>query len=967
MTDALKINKVAQTIDAINGFTLAVGGKEVYHPDNLPSAATLGVVNKAGDTMSGNLTAPKVLVSAAQGTEANALTRKDYVDQKFAGVTSPTANAPLMIDANKVISIKPAAKDTSGSMSAADKNKLDGMQGFAVNGKSEKLKGPIDFDSIESTGFYNIYNGTAAGSVNAPIQYGTLIVIGADKDANTFVTQIATNKNTNEVFIRSRTDGAMAWTGWVKQYSTNSKPTLDELNAAPAGFGLGEKSGFSLSGKSCNDAVESGFYSVFDGTKDTPYGTTGPSGSSLLVQRWGTGVCTQTFISYQADRMHIRRQYKGEWLPWVEVLTENNGVAVSGGVMTGALDMKVPGALGQGNYSIKLNNGAIGGINQLVFADPTEYPSEGIYFPKEGKNDQSAVTEDYDIVRAYNGVLYFNNKSAYGEWNKPSASDVGAFKLELSELTVDLNTIGVAGVYRQSGNVRATPENNYPVALAGTLVVTPSAYGSHQEYTTFTGRKFQRGLTAAWNSKDGPWGAWTEFFSEITPSIKVMPNKNAIAVNNKGSISFQDNANTRFHLLSDGNNFRLSHGLNAENSIITVTPDGNVNSTGTFTAKDFIQSTAQLNNAAASTRKDYVDAQIAAIDAKNVTKAGDTMTGPLAISMNSTSSMMINLSNTTNGWTWMQFGNQPASKYGHLAFNTDAYGGSPANSFHIRANGNTQMSVSPNAINTFVNTYVNSGQFQITTGSTPVLEFHVPGKHARVIWLDGTTGDLNLSTSNGAFGEAARIAQFRGSGTGISLWGNIWASKNAHSWANQYAQAAPFNVDFGTVPGGSDYYQIVKGRTVANQFGYTTDVELGTLRQGGATWGTGIIRVGSGEGTSAGSQAIYSFDISGNFTAANVRITSDARLKSDFKPIVNALDKVEQLSGKTYIKKGKQEREAGIIAQDLQKVQPESVGEFYHEDGNKYLTIEGGGVNALLIEAIKELSAKVKELEAKGK
>ena len=41
-------------------------------------------VSKTGDTMTGDLTAPKVLVSGAQGTEVNALTRKDYVDTAIA-------------------------------------------------------------------------------------------------------------------------------------------------------------------------------------------------------------------------------------------------------------------------------------------------------------------------------------------------------------------------------------------------------------------------------------------------------------------------------------------------------------------------------------------------------------------------------------------------------------------------------------------------------------------------------------------------------------------------------------------------------------------------------------------------------------------------------------------------------------------------------------------------------------------
>lgn len=51
--------------------------------------------------------------------------------------------------------------------------------------------------------------------------------------------------------------------------------------------------------------------------------------------------------------------------------------------------------------------------------------------------------------------------------------------------------------------------------------------------------------------------------------------------------------------------------------------------TGSITAPDFIQSSAQSTNAAACTRKDYVDSAIAAGDALQVSKTGDTMTGNL--------------------------------------------------------------------------------------------------------------------------------------------------------------------------------------------------------------------------------------------------------------------------------------------------------------------------------------------------
>lgn len=54
-----------------------------YSFDELVKLAA-AAVKRAGDTMTGNLTAPKVLVSGEQGTEVNALTRRDYVDTELA-------------------------------------------------------------------------------------------------------------------------------------------------------------------------------------------------------------------------------------------------------------------------------------------------------------------------------------------------------------------------------------------------------------------------------------------------------------------------------------------------------------------------------------------------------------------------------------------------------------------------------------------------------------------------------------------------------------------------------------------------------------------------------------------------------------------------------------------------------------------------------------------------------------------
>lgn len=90
---------------------------------------------------------------------------------------------------------------------------------------------------------------------------------------------------------------------------------------------------------------------------------------------------------------------------------------------------------------------------------------------------------------------------------------IEAFASYSTHLDIDLNRLGFvedAGVYRQPSNDGATSENHYPVNRAGTLLVTPSAYGCQQEYTTYqTPRKFVRALTAPFDGT-GPWSEWVE-------------------------------------------------------------------------------------------------------------------------------------------------------------------------------------------------------------------------------------------------------------------------------------------------------------------------------------------------------------------------------------------------------------------------------------------------------------------------
>lgn len=69
---------------------LQINGHPLTASFNL-TADDVEAVSKAGDTMTGNLFTPAVLVSSAQNASPNALTRKDYVDSQVA-TRAPTAH-----------------------------------------------------------------------------------------------------------------------------------------------------------------------------------------------------------------------------------------------------------------------------------------------------------------------------------------------------------------------------------------------------------------------------------------------------------------------------------------------------------------------------------------------------------------------------------------------------------------------------------------------------------------------------------------------------------------------------------------------------------------------------------------------------------------------------------------------------------------------------------------------------------
>lgn len=161
-------------------------------------------------------------------------------------------------------------------------------------------------------------------------------------------------------------------------------------------------------------------------------------------------------------------------------------------------------------------------------------------------------------------------------------------------------------------------------------------------------------------------------------------------------------------------------------------------------------------------------------------------------------------------------------------------------------------------------------------------------------------------------------------------------------------------------------------------------VALGTDTTGnymsGITAGTGItVSHTAGEGSTA--TITNSLSTSGGSIGGAIAVTgaitatgevtayfSDLRLKTNIVPIADALAKVEAINGVTFdpnedaLALGIDARhQMGVIAQEVEAVAPELVCDSPFAG---YKTVRYDKLTALLIEAVKELSAKVRVLEA---
>ena len=100
--------------------------------------------------------------------------------------------------------------------------------------------------------------------------------------------------------------------------------------------------------------------------------------------------------------------------------------------------------------------------------------------------------------------------------------------------------------------------------------------------------------------------------------------------------------------------------------------------------------------------------------------------------------------------------------------------------------------------------------------------------------------------------------------------------------------------------------------------------------------------------------------IGGNAYAVGYYYLSDKNLKKDIKPLDGALEKIIKLNGYSFNWKSNGKKDMWVVAQEVEKVFPELVGESKNAAGEISKTVQYGNLVAPIIEAIKELATEQK-------
>jgi len=167
-------------------------------------------------------------------------TSKTYVDNAVSGVSSGVTSVATTngitggtITSTGTIQVDSTVVRTTGTQSIAGAKTFTNELLFDASFKSDSilLSGSQNFDNISRGGFYNLYN-TSSGSTNSPpFTYGTMIVVGGNKQNSSFGFQMANERLGNGLYIRGMNDTASAWSSWAEVWTSTTDGAGSGLDA----------------------------------------------------------------------------------------------------------------------------------------------------------------------------------------------------------------------------------------------------------------------------------------------------------------------------------------------------------------------------------------------------------------------------------------------------------------------------------------------------------------------------------------------------------------------------------------------------------------------------------------------------------------------------------------------------------------------------------------------------------------
>ncbi|WMN06230.1 tail fiber domain-containing protein [Marivirga arenosa] len=259
----------------------------------------------------------------------------------------------------------------------------------------------------------------------------------------------------------------------------------------------------------------------------------------------------------------------------------------------------------------------------------------------------------------------------------------------------------------------------------------------------------------------------------------------------------------------------------------------------------------------------------------------------------------------------------------------------------------------------------------------PILELFGINDNGSGFWLSNVIAEVNPGTGTDNYGSLLMRNTDNGniSTDGLFLTSNLNATSGGgievkdNTSANRIILEGQTGLISSERPSGGSAVRLFQnsgngGISIENaaqdvNFNYEAEINILDMSNAGAP----TITI---DGSIGDITAIGQIDADILSSTSGTVIASDRRYKKEINTLENALDNTLKMRGTSYFwkdEKKTQKRQIGVIAQEVEKIYPE----FVHTNKDGYKAVNYAQMTAVLIEAVKELNAKIENLEADNK